>query len=78
MTDFAGLRIVCYLLSEAEIVSGMVQDNFEVLKREDKTNGYKSIHLDATLKQDRTLLPEYEQFVGLKFEIQVATIIQHA
>jgi putative GTP pyrophosphokinase len=77
MTDFAGLTIVCYLLSDTEIISGVIQDNFEILKREDKTNGYKAIHLDTTLKQERTLLPEYEQFAGLKFEIQVATILQH-
>jgi putative GTP pyrophosphokinase len=78
MIDFAGLRIVCYLLSDTELVSGMMQDNFEILKREDKTNGYKAIHLDSTLGQERTVLPDYEEFVGLKFEIQVATILQHA
>ena len=38
MTDFAGLRIVCYLLSDTELISGVIQDNFEILKREDKTN----------------------------------------
>jgi ppGpp synthetase/RelA/SpoT-type nucleotidyltranferase len=78
MTDFAGLRIVCYLLSDTELISGVIQDNFEILKREDKTNSYKAIHLDTTLNQERILLPEYEQFARLKFEIQVATILQHA
>lgn len=78
MTDFAGLRVICYLLTDREIISGMLQDNFEVVKRESKSNGYNAIHLDASLKHDRIVLPEYEHLAGVKFEIQIVTILQHS
>ena len=84
MTDFGGVRIICYLLSERKIISGILEDNFRILKRDDKTTklevdrfGYTANHLDAMLKEDRMQLPEYEQFSGLKFEIQITTILQH-
>ena len=62
MTDFAGSRLVCYLLSDTEIISGVIRYNFEILKRDDKTNGYKAIHRHTTSKQERTVLPEYERY----------------
>jgi putative GTP pyrophosphokinase len=84
MTDFAGLRVICYLRQDKKIVEGLLQDNFEVIKREDKSQdngedktGYDAIHLDAILKDDRVNLPEHQRYKGLKFEIQITTILQH-
>jgi len=33
MTDFAGLRLVCYLLSDIEIISGVIRYNWDIEKR---------------------------------------------
>jgi ppGpp synthetase/RelA/SpoT-type nucleotidyltranferase len=84
MTDFAALRVICYLNQDKEIVAGLLQDNFGVMKKEDKSlnlgvdkMGYNAIHLDAMLKNDRDSLPEHERYKNLKFEIQVTTMLQH-
>jgi ppGpp synthetase/RelA/SpoT-type nucleotidyltranferase len=84
MTDFAALRVICYLRQDKEIVAGLLHDNFRVIKREDKSLdkgvdkiGYNAIHLDAMLKDDRATLPEHQRYKGLKFEIQITTILQH-
>ena len=73
MTDFAGLRVICYLRQDKEIVAGLLQDNFKVIKREDKSLdkgvdkiGYNAIHLDAMLKNDRATLPEHQRYEDLK------------
>lgn len=84
MIDFAGLRVIYYLLRDKKIISGLLEDNFHVLKKDDKSlnlgvdkMGYNAIHLDAQLADDRAILPEYERFKDLKFEIQITTILQH-
>nr|WP_307774992.1 hypothetical protein [uncultured Cetobacterium sp.] len=87
MTDLCGLRIITFLESETKIVENFLRtlflidedksiDKSEVLG-EDKV-GYKSIHLVASLPENLLTLPEFERFKGLKFEIQVRTILQHA
>ena len=57
MTDFAGLRVICYLTKDKKNVAGFLEDNFKVIKKEDKSLdlssnrlGYNAIHLDAMLK----------------------------
>jgi putative GTP pyrophosphokinase len=84
MTDFAALRVICYLRQDKKIVSGLLHDNFKVIKSEDKSLdlgpdkiGYNAIHLDAMFKEDRANLPEHQRYKGLKFEIQITTILQH-
>jgi putative GTP pyrophosphokinase len=84
MIDFAGLRVIYYLLRDKKIISGLLEDNFHVLDKEDKSlkigvdkMGYNAIHLDAMLAEDRSNLPEYQYLKGLKFEIQITTILQH-
>jgi ppGpp synthetase/RelA/SpoT-type nucleotidyltranferase len=43
MTDFAALRVICYLRQDKEIVAGLLQDNFRVIKRENKSLGVDKI-----------------------------------
>lgn len=85
MTDFAALRVICYLKQDKAIVTGLLEDNFRIIKREDKSIelgvdriGYNAIHLDAMLAKDRSGLSEYQRYKDLKFEIQITTILQHA
>lgn len=87
ITDLCGIRIITYLREEQTRISTLILDNFDVDaansidKEEDLPDdrfGYRSIHFVVTLKEDRTKLPEFARFKGLKAEIQVGTVLQHA
>ncbi|MGL4653498.1 GTP pyrophosphokinase [Cetobacterium sp.] len=86
-TDLCGLRVITFLESETKIVENYLRSIFSIdeSNSEDKSDnlgedkvGYKSIHLVGTLPESLLLLPEFERFRDLKFEIQVRTILQHA
>ena len=58
---------------------------FKVLSVENKLEdlgvnlvGYLSVHAVCTLAEDRATLPETSKFEGMKFEIQIRTVLQHA
>jgi ppGpp synthetase/RelA/SpoT-type nucleotidyltranferase len=87
ITDLAGIRVIVYVENDLEIISKIINDNFEVDPENsvDKSKslgvdkvGYRSIHFIAQLPSDRIKLPEYKKFDGIKFEIQIRTILQHA
>lgn len=40
--------------------------------------GYASVHYVLSLKPSRAQLSEYRRFAGLKFELQIRSILQHA
>lgn len=86
-TDLCGLRVITFLESETKIVEQFLRNNFLIdeINSVDKSDtlgedkvGYKSIHLVASIPNEILMLPEFERFKGLKFEIQVRTILQHA
>jgi putative GTP pyrophosphokinase len=80
MKDIAGLRVVCYVFSDIQIVSDLVEftfsvnlksDKFKMLK-ENRRMGYRGINYVVTLKdgpQNMKLIP---------FEIQVRTLLDYA
>jgi ppGpp synthetase/RelA/SpoT-type nucleotidyltranferase len=85
--DFSGIRVITYVEDEISIICKLIEDNFDI----DFTNssnksdalgvdrvGYKSVHYVASLKSERLKLPEYKQFEGKVFELQIRTILQHA
>jgi ppGpp synthetase/RelA/SpoT-type nucleotidyltranferase len=85
--DFAGIRIITYVEDEVDQVCKVIEDNFKIDQNNSSNKsdelgidkvGYKSVHYVATLKNDRLKLPEYRQYKGKYFEIQVRTILQHA
>jgi len=87
--DLAGCRTVFYTNSDVEkfIHSGIIQENFDVLEvklhqpgREvrDAADLYISNHYLVTLTEERTKLPEYTRFAGMRCEIQIQTILNHA
>ena len=53
-----------------------LQDLPDVFK-EDRL-GYQSVHYIVELPPNRTCLPEYSRYSGLKAEIQLRTVLQHA
>ncbi|MFE5171700.1 GTP pyrophosphokinase family protein [Streptomyces sp. NPDC056634] len=85
ITDLAGVRVITYFLSVVQDVEAVIQEQFEVLERIDKSEafekdrrlGYQSLHFLVRLKSNRCALPEYARFSGLSAEIQVRTILQH-
>lgn len=87
VTDLAGIRVIAYVEDDVDKIYTLVKKCFKVDKRNtiDKSKilgidkvGYKSIHVVATIKDDRIALPEYQKFKDRKFEIQIRTILQHA
>ena len=87
--DLAGCRIVFYTNSDVTklINSGLIGENFEIVEvklhhprreTEEAAELYISNHYLVRLGADRLKLPEYAAFAGLRCEIQVQTILNHA
>lgn len=87
LTDISGIRVVTFLGEQVTEICELARGLFEV----DEPNsldrstvlghdrmGYRSNHLVCTLGKKRELLPEYESLAGLKFELQIRTVLQHA
>lgn len=87
VTDLAAVRIITYFVNDVDKILPLILAEFTVdpdrsidkRKRPDPSIfGYASVHLIVELSETRTQLPEYAAFKGLKCEIQVRTILQHA
>jgi putative GTP pyrophosphokinase len=86
ITDLAGVRVIAFLLRNVEQVCALVEREFTVHERADKSAelldegklGYQSIHFLVEMHPNRTRLPEYQRYKGILFEIQVRTLLQHA
>jgi putative GTP pyrophosphokinase len=86
ITDIVGIRIITYFEDEIDIIATLIEENFQIdfensvdkRKVEDDRFGYKSLHYIVSYKNDRINLPEYKSFDGLKFEIQIRSILQHS
>jgi ppGpp synthetase/RelA/SpoT-type nucleotidyltranferase len=85
ISDIVGLRLVCLYEDEIEKIEEVLRGEFDVIDRTDKTKeieetissfGYKGVHLDVKLSDNRSSLPEYAKFADLRFEIQIRTIVQ--
>lgn len=87
--DLAGARIIFYTNNDVDriVASTLIRDNFEVEEDTAKihhpvpeTDGarYRAVHYTVRLREDRTRLPEYAKFAGLRCEIQIQTILNHA
>jgi len=87
LTDLCGLRVILYTQEDVQSVCQLIEQEFEVdsdnsmdKRRELKPNefGYLSIHFIVSLSQRRARLLEYRNYAGVKLEIQVRTVLQHA
>lgn len=87
--DLAGCRLVFYTNSDVTrfMNSGVIDQNFEVLEvklhhprrdAEDASDLYISNHYLVALRSERVALPEYASFAGMRCEVQVQTILNHA
>lgn len=87
ITDLVGVRIICHYVEDVATVSRMIQEEFsiDVGNSIDKRAvlatdqfGYLSSHFVVSLAASRANLAEWRSFSGIKAEIQVRTILQHA
>lgn len=87
ITDLAGVRIITYFPSDIDKVVKLIDKEFHIDHENSidkrKTSdpsvfGYASVHLVAEFASERIKLPEYRIFKGMRCEIQVRTILQHA
>lgn len=87
ITDLIGLRVTCIYESDIDVVKDRLLKHFDKIGLTNKTKdleedddrfGYKGVHLDLRLNEDRKALPEYRPFDGVCFEIQIRTIVQDA
>lgn len=87
--DLAGVRVIFYTNNDIDcfLRSSVIYNNFEVEEdstkihyptEENKKTQYRAVHYTVRLGKNRICLPEYAQFAGLRCEIQVQTILNHA
>jgi len=87
--DLAGARIIFYTNNDVErfLASTLIRNNFEIEEDSPKVHHptpendgvrYRGIHYTIRLRDDRLQLPEYARFAGLRCEIQIQTILNHA
>jgi ppGpp synthetase/RelA/SpoT-type nucleotidyltranferase len=87
--DLAGIRLIFYTNNDVDrfLASSLIHDNFEVEQNstrvhhptpENEEAQYRAVHYTVRLNQHRVGLPEYARFAGLRCEIQIQTILNHA
>lgn len=86
ITDLCGIRVITFLDSEVNKAAQIIRDNLTIdesnstdrNQREPNQFGYRSSHLIVSLDPIRSSLPEFVNLGGLKAEIQIRSILQHA
>ncbi|MGD0699451.1 MAG: hypothetical protein ABSA02_06170 [Trebonia sp.] len=85
--DMLGIRIITYFRDEVDAVARVIEREFVIdeahsadkrMALDPDRFGYLSMHFVAQLNRDRVALAEYRQYDGIKFEIQIRSILQHA
>jgi len=78
--------VITYLDSDVDKVEKLVRKEFEIDEKnsidkrilQSNEFGYRSLHIVASIDSSRLKLTEYQRYKGLKFEIQIRSILQHA
>lgn len=87
LTDVLGIRVITYFADQVDQVARILREEFAIddknsvdkrLVLGDKEFGYMSFHFIASVSKSRALLIEYQRFAGVKFEVQIRSILQHA
>ncbi len=87
--DLAGARLIFYTNNDVDrfLASTLIRDNFEIEEDSAKIHHptqvnqgarYRAVHYTIRLREERLSLPEYARFAGLRCEIQIQTILEHA
>lgn len=87
LTDIAGVRVITYYEKDVDEVAKIVEQEFTVDKEnsidkraslEPDRFGYCSVHYIVQMGPKRLNLRENQPYAGLKCEIQIRTVLQHA
>ncbi len=89
LKDLAGVRLVFLTNRQVDRFrnSAILRENFEILNVNEhhpvpgtvsETRLFDSTNLCVRLRAERLALPEYQEFAGLKVEIQIQTLLNHA
>jgi putative GTP pyrophosphokinase len=83
--DFVGLRVILYFPSHIKDVFNLINDKFEVVQSEDKSDnldvnefGYRSHHCIITIDPDWCKTPNYDGLRNIKSEVQIRTVLMHS
>ena len=86
ITDTVGIRVITYFHDDVDKIAQVIENEFQV-DRENSVDkrvmdpdrfGYSSLHYVVEFKDERLKFLEYKDFSGIKFEIQIRSILQHA
>jgi len=86
ITDIVGIRIITHYSDDVDIIATLLENEFLIDEDNsiDKRQaldpdrfGYLSLHYVVEFNKERLKLMEYKAFKGLKFEIQIRSILQH-
>lgn len=87
ITDIVGIRIITYYAGDVDKISEIIEQEFKVDKENsiDKRKsmepdrfGYCSVHYVVEMSDERISLCENLAYKGLKCEIQIRSVLQHA
>lgn len=87
ITDIAGVRVITYYAEDVDKVADIVEQEFVIDKENsiDKRKamepdrfGYCSVHYVVAMSSERLQLRENKKYDGLKCEIQIRSVLQHA
>jgi len=86
ITDIVGIRIITHYSDDVDTIATLLENEFLIDEENsiDKRQmldpdrfGYLSLHYVASFNKERLKLMEYKAFKGIKFEIQIRSILQH-
>jgi len=87
LTDIAGIRVITYYSDDVDKVAEIIEKEFDIDREnsiekraslEPDRFGYCSVHYVVEMTSKRLELPEYMPYKGLKCEIQIRSVLQHA
>jgi ppGpp synthetase/RelA/SpoT-type nucleotidyltranferase len=87
ISDLIGIRIVCLYEDQIPLISDLLQKHFRILDVTDKISslestedsfGYKGLHMDLSLTQEKASTPRYKPYQNFSFEVQIRSLIQDA
>jgi ppGpp synthetase/RelA/SpoT-type nucleotidyltranferase len=82
--DLCGVRVICYYQEDISNICGIVDDEFEIIRRENKKEalhddqfGYASYHYVVTLRKEWFAHASARGLEGMRAEIQIRTMLMH-
>jgi ppGpp synthetase/RelA/SpoT-type nucleotidyltranferase len=87
ITDLSGLRVIVYYLEDVDRVGELLRREFRIDEENTRDTmqdlapdrfAYTSVHYVISLDEKREAISEWQPFLGMRAEVQVRTVLQHA